>query len=73
MKQIEVNSKHGINITLFDNYTYTLVGEGCLMEGVSYEALSLAGTLGLNKLIVLYDCNKVTLDSDISKVMDQNT
>ena len=61
------------DITLFDNYTYTLVGEGCLMEGVSYEALSLAGTLGLNKLIVLYDCNKVTLDSDISKVMDQNT
>ncbi len=61
------------DLTLFDNYTYALVGEGCLMEGVSYEALSLAGTLGLNKLIVLYDCNKVTLDSDISGVMGQNT
>ena len=63
-------NKH--DITLFDNYTYTLVGEGCLMEGVSYEALSLAGTMGLNKLIVLYDCNKVTLDSDINGVMNCN-
>lgn len=64
-------NKH--DIALFDNYTYALVGEGCLMEGVSYEALSLAGTLKLNKLIVLYDCNKVTLDSDISGVMGCNT
>lgn len=61
------------DITLFDNYTYTLVGEGCLMEGVSYEALALAGSLKLNKLIVLYDCNKVTLDSSINGVMEQNT
>jgi len=60
------------DLTLFDNYTYTLVGEGCLMEGVSYESLALAGTLKLNKLIVLYDCNKTTLDSSISGVMDQN-
>ncbi len=60
------------DITLFDNYTYALVGEGCLMEGVSYEALSLAGTLKLNKLIILYDCNKVTLDSNVNGVMDQN-
>lgn len=60
------------DLTLFDNYTYTLVGEGCLMEGVSYEALALAGSLKLNKLIVLYDCNKITLDSGVNGVMDQN-
>ncbi|MBE5758247.1 MAG: transketolase [Clostridiales bacterium] len=61
------------DLTLFDNYTYTMMGEGCLMEGVSYEALSLAGSLKLNKLIVLYDCNGVTLDGDIKNVMEQNT
>lgn len=57
------------DITLFDNYTYALVGEGCLMEGVSYEALSIAGTMKLNKLIVLYDCNKITLDGNLDNVM----
>ncbi|MBQ7351947.1 MAG: transketolase [Clostridia bacterium] len=60
------------DITLFDNYTYALVGEGCLMEGVSFEALSLAGTLGLNKLIVLYDCNNVTLDASTQNVMNMD-
>lgn len=57
------------NIKLFDNYTYAYIGEGCLMEGVSYEALSLAGVLQLNKLIVLYDCNSVTLDSDVKNTL----
>lgn len=60
------------DITLFDNYTYTLVGEGCLMEGVSFEALSIAGSLKLNKLIILYDCNNVTLDGDTKGVMGLN-
>ena len=51
---------------LVNHYTYVLCGDGDLMEGVSYEALSLAGKLNLNKLIILYDYNNITLDSELS-------
>ena len=50
---------------VIDHYTYVLCGDGELEEGITYEALSLAGTLKLNKLIVLYDSNGVTLDNKL--------
>ena len=50
------------NFPIVDHYTFALGGDGCMMEGISSEAFSLAGTLGLSKLIVLYDSNKITIE-----------
>lgn len=54
------------NFNIIDHYTYVICGDGCLQEGVSSEACSLAGHLQLGKLIVCYDDNKVTIDGDTS-------
>ena len=49
---------------IIDHYTYALCGDGCMQEGIEYEAASLAGTLKLNKLIVLYDKNNITIEGN---------
>ena len=57
---------------IIDHYTYVLCGDGDLMEGISYEATSLAGKLNLNKLIVLYDSNDVTLDGELKTSFNED-
>jgi len=57
---------------IVDHYTYALCGDGCLQEGVSGEASSLAGTLKLHKLILLYDRNQITIEGDIKSTFSES-
>ncbi len=63
-------SKPGFPVV--DHHTYALAGDGCMMEGISYEAASLAGTLKLGKLIVLYDSNKITIEGSTEIAFTEN-
>ncbi|MBS0380232.1 MAG: transketolase [Proteobacteria bacterium] len=64
-------NRDGLNIV--DHYTYVFCGDGCLMEGVSHEACSLAGTFGLGKLIVFYDDNGISIDGKVAGWFTDNT
>jgi len=55
-------NRPGLNVV--DHHTYVFAGDGCLMEGISHEVCSLAGTQGLGKLVVLYDDNRISIDSE---------
>ncbi|MFL0405453.1 transketolase [Bacillus nitratireducens] len=73
MAEAHLSAKFNKNdIPVIDHYTYALVGDGDLMEGVSYEAMSMAGHMKLGKLIALYDSNDISLDGSLNLSFSEN-
>lgn len=70
MAETILNKMYGDDV--YNHYTYCLTGDGCLEEGISQEAISFAGTNKLNKLILLYDKNDVTLDGPLAQSSNEN-
>jgi transketolase len=61
------------NFDIVDHYTYCFLGDGCLMEGISHEVCSLAGTLGLGKLVAFWDDNGISIDGEVEGWFTDNT
>ena len=61
------------NHDIVDHYTYAFMGDGCMMEGISHEACSLAGTLGLGKLVAFWDDNGISIDGDVEGWFSDDT
>ncbi|MFC4354513.1 transketolase [Chryseomicrobium palamuruense] len=72
MAEAHLSAKYNTSHNVIDHYTYALCGDGDLMEGVAAEAISLAGHLKLNKLVVLYDSNDISLDGDLNKSFSES-
>ena len=65
-EKILANLLNNKKINVIDHFTYCFLGDGCLMEGISHEAMSFAGVHELNKLICFYDSNGISIDGEIS-------
>ncbi|MCE4957161.1 transketolase [Macrococcoides caseolyticum] len=72
MAEKHLAATYNKDVDIVDHYTYALVSDGDLMEGISHEAASLAGHLKLNKLIALYDSNDISLDGDLDKAFSED-
>ncbi|OZS79336.1 transketolase [Tetzosporium hominis] len=72
MAEAHLAATYNTTHNVVDHYTYALCGDGDLMEGVAAEAISLAGHLKLNKLVVLYDSNDISLDGDLNKSFSES-